>query len=74
MAQCDHCAKSVLTYVAIGDDGAEQRLCVHCDSPAQARLDWVTAEELTASGYYIGSPPAEKACSSGCGSCAVRKN
>ena len=74
MAQCDRCAKTVLTYIALGDDGGERRLCVHCDGPAETRLDWVTAGELEASGYYIGSPPVEKACGSGCGSCAVRKN
>lgn len=74
MAHCERCDKTVLTYVALDERGAELRLCVHCDGPAGAKLDWVTADELTASGYYIGSPPVEKACGSGCGSCSVRKN
>ena len=74
MAHCERCAKAVLTYVSFDELGSEIRLCVHCDGPAGARLDWVTVEELEASGYYIGSPPVEKACGSGCGSCSVRKN
>jgi hypothetical protein len=78
MADCAACAKSVLTYVTLDDEGAERRVCVHCDSPVGDTLAWVGPGELEQSGYYFGAPPAEgesaKGCASGCGSCAVRKS
>ena len=78
MAVCDACAKSVLTYVALTDDGAERRCCVHCDAPVGAELKWVGLTELQDGGYVVGSPAAHKAgagCGSGgCGSCGARKN
>ena len=76
MARCAHCDKSVLTYVTLDDNGAERRVCVHCDSAVEDALAWVGPGELEQSGYYFGPPPDETAkggCASGCGSCAVKK-
>ena len=82
MADCADCGKSVLTYVALDDDGAERRVCVHCDTPIAENLKWVSPGELEQAGYYFGPPPAEvgtaagekTACSTGCGSCSVKKS
>ncbi|MGA7872514.1 MAG: hypothetical protein WCA22_16630 [Candidatus Binatus sp.] len=77
MADCALCGKQVLTYVALDDDGAERRVCVHCDTAVGESLKWVSPGELEQAGYYFGPPPAENekgACTTGCGSCAVRKN
>ena len=60
MADCAPCGKSVLTYVALDDDnGAERRVCVHCDTPIAENLKWVSPGELEQAGYYFGPPPAE---------------
>jgi hypothetical protein len=72
MAQCDACHRSVLTYVALDDAGAEQRLCVHCDGTIAPRLEWVSAAELESLGYSVGSPAHQKAC--GCGGSCSRRN
>jgi hypothetical protein len=68
----------VLTYIALDDDAAERRVCVHCDTPIQHdAVAWVSPGELEQAGYYFGPPPEEGekgGCSSGCGSCAVKKN
>ena len=77
MAHCAHCDKSVLTYVTLADNGAEHRVCVHCDHAVSDALEWVGPGDLEQSGYYFGPPPDETAkggCSSGCGSCAVKKS
>jgi hypothetical protein len=77
MADCAACGKPVLTYVALGEDGTERRICVHCDTAIVDRVKWVSPGELEQAGYYFGPPPDENekgGCSSGCGSCAVRKN
>jgi hypothetical protein len=76
MAHCAHCDKSVLTCVMLDDNGAERRVCVHCDTAVCDALEWVGPGELEQSGYYFGAPPAEsaKGCASGCGSCAVKKS
>jgi hypothetical protein len=77
MADCAACAKPVLTYVALDDAGVEHRICVHCDSPLDDTLKWVSPGELEQAGYYFGPPPAagEKgACTTGCGSCGVKKS
>lgn len=80
MADCQVCGKEVLTYVALADNGRiERRVCVHCDTEVSndSDLKWVSPGELEQAGYYFGPPPedGEKGgCSSGCGSCAVRKN
>lgn len=75
MAHCAQCAKSVLTYVALDDDGIERRVCVHCDTPTSDAVSWVGPGELEQSGYYFGPPPADGAagCNSGCGTCASPK-
>ena len=77
MGECVACAKSVLTYVTLDDEGAERRVCVHCDTPVADALAWVGPGELEQSGYYFGAPPTNtdsaKGCASGCGSCAVKK-
>jgi hypothetical protein len=72
MAQCDSCGRSVLTYVARDEGGAERRLCVHCDGAIGARLDFVSAAELESLGYSVGSPAHKKAC--GCGGSCSRQN
>ena len=59
MADCADCGKSVLTYVALDDAGAERRVCVHCDTPLVEQLKWVSPGELEQAGYYFGPPPAE---------------
>ena len=77
MAECAHCGKAVLTYVAPDDQRAERRVCAHCDTPVAEDLRWVSPGELEQAGYYFGPPPAEDekgGCGSGCGSCAVKKN
>jgi hypothetical protein len=73
MAHCAKCDKTVLTHVGIDEAGIEHRMCVHCDATIGERLDWIDAEELEATGYFIGSPPVKKACGSGCGSCSVKR-
>lgn len=74
IARCEACDKSVLLYLAYStDNDQQQRLCVHCDSPVEADVAWVTADELEAEGYSIGTKPAKRACGSGCGGgCATR--
>lgn len=78
MAECVPCARTVLTYVALTDDGDQSRCCVHCDARVGAELRWVGADELQEDGYVIGSPAARKSgggCSSGgCGTCGTRKH
>ena len=78
MADCAACGKPVLTYVALDDDGAERRVCVHCDTAVADHLKWVSPGELEQAGYYFGAPPADAGekggCSTGCGSCAVKKH
>ena len=76
MAHCAECDKSVLTYVALDDDGSERRVCVHCDAPISEAVAWVGPGDLEKSGYYFGPPPAENetGCNSGCGTCAVKKH
>jgi hypothetical protein len=63
MADCVPCGKSVLTYVALDDDSSERRVCVHCDTPIAEDLKWVSPAEGEKTG-----------CSSGCGSCSVKKS
>lgn len=76
ISRCKACGKTVLTYLAFGADGEEQRLCVHCDNLIESALAWVTAEELEAEGYSIGAPstkPVGGGCGSGCGgACSTR--
>ncbi len=77
MADCAACGKPVLTCVALDGDGAERRVCVHCDTAVAGHLKWVSPGELEQAGYYFGPPPAagEKGgCGTGCGSCAVKKH
>lgn len=75
-ARCAVCDRYVLTFVAFEGD-AESRCCVHCDGVVGADLRWINASELEAEGYQFGAPQAAAAgggCSSGCGTCSVRKN
>ena len=79
MAECAVCGKSVLTYVALDDDneGVERRVCVHCDTPIAENLKWVSPGELEQAGTISArrQPEGEKGgCSSGCGSCSVKKS
>ena len=61
MADCAVCGKSVLTYVALDDDGAERRVCVHCDTPIAENLKWVSPGELEQAGYFSARlPPRER--------------
>jgi len=75
MAQCRECGKIVLTAIAF-DDRGEQRICVHCDSPAGSAIEWVDAAELEQRGYFFGAPAAKaKGCGGGCGtSCGTRSH
>ena len=72
-ALCKTCGKTVLTYVSLIGENTDQRACVHCDSPVDSALRWVTADELTADGYEIGPQRAPRTggCGSGC-SCSTR--
>ena len=77
MADCAACGKPVLTYLTLDDAGAERRVCVHCDTAVADPLQWVSPGELEQGGYYFGPPPAagdNGGCSTGCGSCAVKKH
>jgi len=78
MADCAACGKTVLTYVALDDARAERRICVHCDTAISENVKWVSPGELEQAGYYFGPPPAEGeekgGCSTGCGTCGVRKH
>ncbi len=77
MARCEPCGKTVLTYITLADSGDERRLCVHCDTPITGALEWISAEELEAGGYYIGQPPVRNGCGGGggeCAFCSTRKN
>jgi hypothetical protein len=78
VAHCVACAKTVLTCVVLDDAGRERRVCAHCDAPVDSEIEWIDAEELEATGYFIGRKPRPHAggCSSGgCGSGACgRKN
>ena len=73
-AHCSACEKIVLTYIALDDNAAEIRRCVHCDAAIARQLDWVSADDLEELGYYFGAPPEKPAggCGSGggCGSCS----
>jgi len=73
IARCDACGKDVLTYLLIGDDRGAGRACVHCDNPVGSNLRWVSAEELTADGYQIGTAAARPrgSCGGGC-NCSSR--
>jgi hypothetical protein len=77
VARCEVCAKTVLTCVILDDAGCEQRICAHCDAPVDSAIEWIDAEELEATGYFIGRKPRPHAggCGGGCGSGACgRKN
>ncbi|MGA2409962.1 MAG: hypothetical protein ABSG46_06170 [Candidatus Binataceae bacterium] len=65
----------MLTAIAF-DDQDERRICVHCDSPISAGLEWVATAELEERGYYVGAPKAKaKGCGGGCGSsCGTRRS
>jgi len=74
-ALCGTCARDVLVYVALDEAERERRYCVHCDSPVDAQLRWVTAAQLEAEGYHFGTPPPRSAgggCGGGCGTCGTR--
>ena len=74
-ARCAVCDRHVLTYVAFEGD-VELRNCVHCDGVVEADLRWINASELEAAGYQFGAPAPSPGggCSSGCGTCSVRKH
>ncbi len=75
MAVCERCGKAALTYLTLDASGGEARCCAHCDGPVSGELRWVSADELEAEGYYIGTPPprSEGGCGGGC-SCSAKKN
>ena len=77
VAFCKGCGKSVVTCVALDDDGLERRMCAHCDAPIAVDIEWISATELESTGYYIGTPSAPRAggCGGGCssGACGTRK-
>ena len=68
--RCDRCAREVLTYVELADDGTDVRRCVHCDHPvSETRL--VAAADLDALGYALVEP---RGCAGGCGGGTCRPN
>jgi hypothetical protein len=73
LVHCDSCAKSVVASISIDDAGREVRVCAHCDAPIAHEIEWLDADELEASGYYIGAPPAPPSCSTG-GGCSVKRH
>jgi hypothetical protein len=50
---CAACARHVLTHADPEADGAQGRLCVHCDAPIDAELRAVEQGELDAHGYAV---------------------
>jgi hypothetical protein len=78
IARCDRCDRSTLTYLALGQGGEQRRLCVHCDSVIDSRLEWITADQLEREGYQFGEPATRTGggCGGGCGSggCSTRGN
>jgi hypothetical protein len=70
-ARCNTCGKNVLTYISLAAEAEGQRACVHCDSPVESNLRWVSADELAADGYQIGTSPARRPCGGGC-ACSAR--
>jgi hypothetical protein len=47
---CPSCGREVLTHVHLGEDGAERRLCVHCDTVVEL-VRWVGEDGLADLGY-----------------------
>ena len=50
---CSVCAKQVLTHIQLGDDDAEVRLCLHCDTVIADGLESVPGDDLEAHGYAL---------------------
>jgi hypothetical protein len=72
-ARCDTCDKNVLTYLSLVSEDGAGRACVHCDSPVVTSVSWVSADELAAEGYQVGTLAARPRgpCGGGC-KCSVR--
>ncbi|MBV8454317.1 MAG: hypothetical protein JOZ29_18895 [Deltaproteobacteria bacterium] len=71
-ARCDTCGKNVLTYLLLANEAEVQRACVHCDTPVGSNLRWVSADELAADGYQVGTSPARPRGSCGGCKCSAR--
>ena len=51
MGLCPGCKRDVLTWLDYDDDGAERRLCVHCDATVETGLRLVDESELSEKDY-----------------------
>ncbi len=69
ISRCAPCGRDVLTHVALGDDGAERRRCIHCDATIDpAELRWVLEPELERLGYAFHTEEMVEGCGRpGCG-------
>jgi hypothetical protein len=52
-AHCDTCGRDVLTHTDYAADGAERRLCVHCDGDVTSEPRSVRIADLDAEGYAV---------------------
>jgi hypothetical protein len=69
VAWCDQCGREVLTHTEVLDDGADSRMCVHCDSPIYSdSLRTVRGTELAGRGYEVVEEQPRSCGSGGCGS------
>jgi NAD-dependent SIR2 family protein deacetylase len=75
--RCEHCDKTVLTYVVLDEQGEECRRCVDCESPVSKAIEWATADEVRSHGYDFGAvADGRDTCENngGCNGCSIRKN
>jgi len=50
---CPECKRDVLTWIDYDENGAERRLCVHCDSVVEADVHLVGEGELAEKDYAL---------------------
>jgi len=76
VARCARCGRDVLTHVHLDADGAERRLCLHCDAEIDPQeLRWVDEAAVASFGYALEGDDAGGCGRPGCGrgNCANRR-